>query len=134
MRSEEILKGNELIAQFMGMHKSKYSQWCFKEEYICIEGEDYADYWHRELFFHSKWDWLMLVVEKIESLTPLSKRSFDGRIIYPEKHIVQIDGKSCRVNVDGEQISMMHTFGGRKIDMTYETVIKFITYYTLKDS
>lgn len=51
---KETIEGNKLIAEFMGW---EYNSTGFWEETI-------FDF-HKELKFHSSWDWLMPVVEKI---------------------------------------------------------------------
>ena len=60
MTNEEIIAGNKLIAEFMGgvldSPQSKYYYFTEKGRY------------ETELKYHSSWDWLMSVVEKIESL------------------------------------------------------------------
>jgi len=76
MTQEEILEGNKLIAEFMGAKPCK-NYW--RED--ALEHEDWEhDEWtnttreyfvtkiHKvsELKYHSSWDWLMPVVEKIE--------------------------------------------------------------------
>lgn len=77
MNSTEILEGNKLIANFLGWKTfSRYHSWKCKnviqydqslldEPYI-NENDGYL-YEGSELF-HSSWDWLMPVVEKIEHL------------------------------------------------------------------
>ena len=65
MKTNEILNGNKLIAEFMGLSyctKYQYEGWYKNHEHnyrICgFDG----------LKYHSSWDWLMPVVEKIEQL------------------------------------------------------------------
>ena len=52
MNSIEILEGNKLIAEFLNQKLPSNS--------------DFDIY-----LYHSSWDWLIPVVEKIESLTPI---------------------------------------------------------------
>lgn len=51
MKTEEIIEGNKLIAEFMGLRWNNIP--------VSTKG--------RLMEYHSSWDWLMLVVEKIES-------------------------------------------------------------------
>lgn len=58
MTKEEIIEGNKLIARFMS---SKFSS-----EYGYLIGNEWFDL--KQLFYHSSWNQLMPVLEKIESL------------------------------------------------------------------
>ena len=61
MTQEEIIEGNKLIAEFMGYELAGPG---FPSGYFVNN-----DYFHFEnLKFHTSWNWLMPVVEKIESL------------------------------------------------------------------
>lgn len=65
MTEKEIIEGNKLIAEFVGWkynsetanHGIRDNCWIRKHEVVY------------ELKYHSSWDWLMPVVEKIESIT-----------------------------------------------------------------
>ena len=79
---KEILEGNSLIAEFLGFKKELFYQLKVGDNW---EQKDYGYYdlpfnggmslagidkiWfpQTELKFHSDWNWLMLVIEKIES-------------------------------------------------------------------
>ena len=78
MTQEEILEGNKLIAEFMG---GKEVDW-FSERVIMIPYSDELTIHNyfgkakgymldREIKYHSSWDWLMPVLDKI------------GYIVYP---------------------------------------------------
>jgi len=62
MNREEIIEGNKLISEFMGLRS--------------FEDDRYGKMWTNPvdkgscftLQYHSSWDWLMPVVEKLESL------------------------------------------------------------------
>lgn len=76
---------NELIAEFFGFELDRrpdsFDQNKFRENWICKGNpfNNYRDketrYWYtkEQLLFHTSWDWLMPVVEKIEVL---NKRPF----------------------------------------------------------
>ena len=60
--------GNKLIAEFMGGKYRKGNKKQFTEErYFDLKNKGYY-YLVSELQYHTSWDWLMHVVEKIESL------------------------------------------------------------------
>ena len=69
MTTDEIVKGNKLIAEFMGWHfepafsdvnTTRYDRWI----------TPYSPAWAtaEQMAFHSSWDWLMPVVEKISEI------------------------------------------------------------------
>ncbi len=59
---KEIIEGNKLIAEFMKIQTEKIGYYYNKEFY---GGMAFAI---SEMKYHSSWDWLMPVVEKIEKL------------------------------------------------------------------
>ncbi len=68
MTKEADIKGNNaLIAQFMGWRKSSYTTYPDGTEIVhsLALGDKYVNYFEAELKYHSSWDWLMPVVEKI---------------------------------------------------------------------
>ena len=88
MTTEEIIEGNKLIAEFMGFQKcncirnenGRYYDYylsdkfeLIKEVKICIEGEHGFGLENQDLCFiedlkfHSSWDWLIPVIDKIHS-------------------------------------------------------------------
>ena len=103
MKTQEIESGNKLIAEFMGCPYHMNDEDC-----------EYYEVWHDELIpvdsleYHTKWDWLMPVVEKIEK-----ELGFD----------VIITLYSCMIGdtADG--------FREDKISSTWWAIVKFITWY-----
>lgn len=138
MTKKEIIEGNKLIADFM-----KFTPWFDSGEYIGYRELDvdkystYQDGWgHRphacvfsELRFHSSWDWLMPVVEKIESLnftdSDGEEYSFDVTIRYGDVTIEDED--STRKNFHIHK----HGTDGNKLNAVYEAVIEFIEWYNV---
>lgn len=57
METNKILEGNKILAEFMG---GKLDSPDSKHYYFIERGR-----YESELFYNSKWDWLMPVVEKI---------------------------------------------------------------------
>ena len=104
MTEEEIIKGNKLIAEFMGLHFHKIG-WVDKYH---IDG----NYESIILDYNWSWDWLMPVIEKIESLG----------------YAVRILDVGC--GIEGDLI--IERFGTTKIEGTLLTVIEFIKWYNLK--
>jgi hypothetical protein len=61
MTNEQIIEGNKLIAIFMA---AKYNE---RLDLVYLEGKP-SMYSINELKYHTSWDWLMPVVEKIEGI------------------------------------------------------------------
>lgn len=60
MDANEIIEGNRLIAEFMGY------DFIAENSHFIVRESDYLEPYHHK--FNSSWDWLMPVVEKIETL------------------------------------------------------------------
>lgn len=118
MKEDEIIQNNRLIAEFMG-----------------------TDMPDKFLEFNTCWNWLMGVVEKIESLD-LSRYGYiwegiEGETEYNNQDInVEIEGNRCWIYMN-LQLDPMHTFNEEsfkkkyesKLQATYESVVEFIHRY-----
>lgn len=111
MVDEEIIENNRLIAVFMG-----------GEIIVNYPDHDLIDYIRKEnyptltryhatttLLYHLSWDWLMPVVERIESL------GYSTRIL------------DTGMGVEGDLI--IERFGKTKLEGTYLTIIEVIKWY-----
>jgi len=109
---------NKLIAEFMGykvVDKPKVVNGENFFEYIGENGN--YTYCNSLLEYHTSWDWLMPVVEKIES--------FD--IISFEKNL-QEDGDYQALFTKGANILICH-YADTSIEATYKAVVQFINQY-----
>lgn len=111
MTEQEIFEGNRVIAEFLGFVEKAYTpdsekMWCDNRHGLPVG----------ELAFHSSWEWLMPVVEKIEALN-----------IQPTKKVVTIKGNYCVVN--GGVMGHPSFTGISKIEATWKSVIDFIKWY-----
>ena len=114
MTQEEINEGNRLIAKFIFPTIEKEAE----EDDFVIERlmfakmafflKDYA-----RLEFHTKWNWLMPVVEKIESL---------GYFCMINKWTSVYTGS------DGERLQVTSVEGNSKILNTWKAIIEFIKW------
>ena len=81
------MEENKLIAEFMGYKTYKMNG------YLNVE---YADNNHRTIqdtHYHSSWDWLMPVVEKIREVTSYDRDKFSTEvIIYGNKTTIKSGG------------------------------------------
>lgn len=68
MKEQEIIEGNKLIAEFMGASFHEDTPMILEKHVVSPAGNAIkcAD----KLRYNSSWDWLMPVVEKIDSLGP----------------------------------------------------------------
>jgi hypothetical protein len=107
---ENIQENNSLIAEFMGLEWDSACNAWYKNEKDPEWGID-TD----KLKYHSSWDWLMPVVEKIEQL------SFNPCVQF----WVTIEANECVIQNETEDVSFRH-ISASKIEATYKAVLKFI--------
>lgn len=112
MTPEEIVESNKLIAEFMALQKNA------TEYYITAKGAVALG----ELEYHSSWNDLMPVVEKIEALKFEDDLSF----------AVEIHRNGCRITrswttVDKPDFGWHQT--GAKMHSTWKAVVEFIKWY-----
>lgn len=107
-------KENKLIAEFMG-----YEDW---SEYnsVRLKRTDGIDAYkhickYKDIKYHTSWDWLMPVVEKIESLGYWVNRNNGDVTISKDNDMIVITPMSS---------------GG--IDMMYQAVVEFINGFNCK--
>tara|TARA_B110000037_G_C16846481_1_gene394010 strand:- start:36 stop:392 length:357 start_codon:yes stop_codon:yes gene_type:complete len=112
---------NKLIAEFMGVNPTILGDEITYEMYGIIDCiEDGLDEQHffleEELMFHDSWDWLMPVVEKIES---------------DERYDVDILQYGTRITDNQKEIvnNIANISFDKKIDHTYQAVVEFINEY-----
>ena len=104
------MKGNELIAEFMDVDQVDIDQ-------------AYNDY--GELRYHTSWDWLMPVVEKIESF----QDGNDGDSMRGHLYNFRIEQNFVYI-LDGESMDVIIEMNGdNKLDATYQAVVEFINQY-----
>lgn len=110
-----VMEDNKLIAEFMGWTErtDPTERWfgCFKTQDGVIHKNTPLD----PLLFHSDWNWLMDVVDKIESL------NFSVEMNRQEEGDYQ-----CLI-VKKEII--VQTFSSNKMESVYQAVVKFIKWY-----
>lgn len=110
---KEIIEKNRLIAEFMG---AKVNGPCVNYPQPHFKIKLWSD---TELEYHTSWDWLMPVVEKIESL---------GYRVSIERWLVQILEESS-TDIFGLINAMAEKETDTKINLTVKAVIDFIQWY-----
>jgi hypothetical protein len=119
MTQEEIIEGNKLIAEFMGLHFHKIG-WVDKYH---IDG----NYESIILDYNWSWDWLMPVVEKIYKLPSTNEYYGFSFVMHNSTFRFGIDNRN-------EQGLTLHTSKKDEpfILGTWLAVIEFIKWYNLK--
>ena len=123
------MEHNKLIAEFMGL-KDRIEN----DVFYSISGYDACQY-------HKSWGWLMLVVEKIESLDlkeyGYQWEGIDGKTEYNNGSIcVEIEQNRCWIYMN-LSLDPFHIFNEKsrgkefptKLEATYAAVVEFIEYY-----
>lgn len=115
----DITEGNKLIAEFMG-NKPDGTIYVNQYHNFPTEGSVVAE----ELLYHESWDWLMPVVEKIESEGFKTRICFDDFGQWMQIHfgLKIVDTKETKVV----------NIGGSKLENTYNSVIEFIKLWNIK--
>jgi len=116
MTQEEILEGNKLIAKFMGgkLIKNKYTGNLFSD--LIVYGINSNVLFHEnKLQYHSSWDWLMPVVEKIEKT-----------IINDMDITIEIQHNTCFLNGN---FPAVYSESKTKLESTFICIVKFIKWY-----
>ena len=118
MNQEQIIAGNKLIAEFMGLtpNKSDGGKTYAIGGVIEIEGEDYASSWEMPKY-HTSYDWLMPVVEKIKDI--------DNQAGITDMALLNIFKKEH----EGEGDNIFETSIFCPIGEVYNRVIVFINWY-----
>lgn len=119
MSKNIIEENNKLIAEFMGYDFIK------RMSYYNVTPETYLEPYNTHQF-NSSWNWLMAVVQKIESI--------DGYRVSIEKNMCSIykmkpssTGRLKRVPSAG--VSVVGGEGMYKFDIVYKTIVEFIKQY-----
>lgn len=155
MTAEEILERNKLIAEFMGYELNKYdyylfpgllpqfrgsdhAEWCSTQE-IQIDWDNLKDielyektggyYWEissNHLCYESSWNWLMSVVEKIESITMGTIIPVFEVVIRQNKCVIE---SHPQWDYYGKLYSEITIREDSKIKSTWLAIIEFIKWY-----
>jgi hypothetical protein len=135
MKQEEIIEGNILIARFMGYKTYKELQTLPEEDKFlsdCFFMHDNADFnfnWEPEsLRYQSDWNWLMKVVEKIESL------DYDPKVTHTYSVDISGNGTTIQPNTwAGERWMIRHNKKNERKMCTWLCVVDFIKFYNKKN-
>lgn len=108
MNKKEKIKYTKRCAEFLGMHDySKENSYFEKDKYFCYPEKNknpQCGFFTLDNSFLDDWNWIMKVIEKIESLD-FSKLGYsweiDGETQYNNQNIyVEIERKKCMIYMD----------------------------------
>ena len=103
-------ENNKIIAEFMGVSKSKIDA---NGQVLNFENSKYNTY-------NSDWNWLMEVVEKIESIS------------FGEDNFINVTigcGFNCTIQDAHGKLFKLSTWEHTKIKTVYNTCLEFIKWY-----
>ena len=124
MSEQEIIKGDKLIAEFMGVDFI-----CANSRYI-VTDEDWLEPYHHR--FHNDWNWLMPLFEKIKYIEDNQEEFFGEDYYIISFEIDLLNGVD--IKIDKKRIFMQTAFGeGQLIDALHGGVIEFIKWYNKND-
>lgn len=114
---------NSLIAEFMELEKSK-NVWDNNEYAYTMKHGDVFNKWviPSEMKYHSSWDWIMPVFEKIQSIE-YEPKDGDDDYNWNIPYIRTLGNNMCRIN------RMPLSKGNNLIDCFYESIVEFIKWY-----
>ena len=132
------LENNKLIAEFMGqwnVHDTNGYWECSNcgEQWSAMMGENELPQIHSECLpdlilhakYHTSWDWLMPVVEKIEEIAMEEVKG-----VY-KVHRFRVIFNFTQAEITDMSTGMTVGYGdtGMKLESTYEAVVEFINWY-----
>lgn len=128
MTQEQIIEGNKLIAEFMGLKMQGDIAKRWHKQWFDEHGKR-----HERLYYDISWDWLMSVVEKIESLgfwteivnSCLGTTKRPGPIIWCQ---ISKENHTDLLRDDNETV-ITRTEASIKIVAVYQAVTQFIRWY-----
>jgi hypothetical protein len=128
----EIIEGNKLIAEFMGFNVlpvdslsgKRYEVIDFEHGRIKVENLDV------DCFYHTSWDWLMPVVEKIESLSVDTKWPDDQVYLkqYQSSKLGRYYARFCSITSSNTWY-IADVGGDSKIESAWLCVVEFIKWH-----
>lgn len=127
MKENEVIEGNKLIAEFMGILESSGTTLSESGIIVSAKGYDYRGEFLLldELRYNTSWDWLMPVIDKIET-----DRNYAVILSLNQCEI------KCKVMSDTTRITsadLAHgsNYSGKnsKLSNTWLAVVEFIKWY-----
>lgn len=127
---EEILINNKIIGEFMGDFMGLY--WSYVNGFYLDNNGQMAMLTNKCGRFHSSLDWLMPVIEKIESLNYLTLKEYSNVVFRRFKHVDiywVIEGVCDYGDNKLKITNIISNHGKKEIDVLYTTIVEFIKWY-----
>lgn len=126
MDLQQIYENNRLIAEFMGWESNRYSN--LPNKLHKGNSDDERSVYVGSLEYHTSWDWIMHVVEKIDNINCNDYTGFTFQI---NKTSVSV---FCHVKsrMDGVIFQTPWRKECSKIEAVYEGVLEFVKFYNTK--
>lgn len=131
MSEEEILEGNILIGEFLGMIWINDDVVSYPNGYWLCTNEEDTDIplEVKDWEFHFDWCWLMPVVERISKLG-----DYDIRIHLYGTELETFSDIIDDTNGDNLEVTCIHNnFNTPIIETIYQSVVEFIKYYNTQN-
>lgn len=119
-----IKENNRIIAEFMGAKYNKDTSFPMRHDELWLPIHGVCNFIGtngKRLRYDSSWDWLMSVVEKIESIIFDDDTSFNVTIGSTNYCVIQ--------DSIGEVYESIEDYGNSKLETVYKTVVQFIKWY-----
>lgn len=120
MEYDEIIQGNKLIALFMGLKENGFGR-----NLHFVDGNGRIIAMSYLLKYNESWNWLIPVVEKIESIVDIGDTKFTVSIF---GNTCEIYGKYC----DHQHPAYSYyreSSNGNKIKSVFSQIVEFINWY-----
>ena len=122
MTNQEILENNKLIAKFMGWNEHpKYNTYV-----INLDPKRKTPYWSNinyegsldDFNYHSSWDWLMQVIEKIEEMVDKN-----------DTHYNVLSSRTSLLISTHSNPEYIVNYNENKLKAHWLTIVEFIKWY-----
>ena len=117
---KDVIENNKLIAEFM-MFETVGDL-----HLIPFDNTDNDTYLPEHMKFHSSWDWLMPVVDKIEDFFTIGGNELEFQVVTYEDEIKVIAKHPHKA---WETLVEVSADGSGKKENTYKAVVEFIKWY-----
>ena len=115
--AEKLLNDNKLISEFMGLESFKDSLASLHNGKINVSVD-----LHKQAQYHTSWDWLMPVVDKIESMRGVFRRG--GMTKGGQQHNATETKYVIEYGMHDKVIA--HVYATTRIEAEYQAVVEFI--------
>jgi hypothetical protein len=126
----ETQRTNTIIAEFMAIESFKCDgELLYKfKKHPCQYIDNPLTASIEDLFYHSRWDWIMPVIDKIEDIRQIGTQGYVDISPFNIETYCSGSVQSNR-NEFSYQLNGRHFSGKEKLNAVYKCVVEFIEYY-----